>query len=276
MVLAVAVMAPMTRPESTGPLLMVSERVEQCADGAAPSRTTAPGSQASQAQAPRRPSGRARGRDGGRILVTAVSTLRLPVVAEMLRARWPSSPTSCSCGCLHKGSNAQAVSKTGEAARSLARADGQRKWRRAWRRARSLRSRAGAGADIARARPRARAPAACAPASRAQRQGRPKAAPHAWRPAGLGGAPVDCGLVSLGSEEAGDDVDRGVDHLARILAPTRVHCDYVCARRVVCVRSGVVWGYRVDLAWRLGEEGGTWAEIAPRAEAEIAPRTGGR
>jgi hypothetical protein len=59
-------------------------------------------------------------------------------------------------------------------ARSLARADGQRKWRRASRRARSLRSRAGAGADIARARPRARAPAACAPPSRAQRQGRPK------------------------------------------------------------------------------------------------------
>jgi hypothetical protein len=45
-VLAVAVMAPMTRMESTGPLLTVSERVEQCADGAAASRTTAPGSQA--------------------------------------------------------------------------------------------------------------------------------------------------------------------------------------------------------------------------------------
>ena len=197
MVLAVAVMAPMTRPESTGPLLMVSERVEQCADGAAPSRTTAPGSQASQAQAPRRPSGRARGRDGGRILVTAVSTLRLPVVAEMLRARWPSSPTSCSCGCLHKGSNAQAVSKTGEAARSLARADGQRKWRRAEAaRARSLRSRAGAGADIARTRPRARAPAArarlqhahrpCARSGRADRKlrrmrgGRPGWGAHLW------------------------------------------------------------------------------------------------
>jgi hypothetical protein len=58
-VLAVAVMAPVTRPESTGPLLTVSERVEQCADGAAASRKTAPGkqaqaSQASQAQASRR------------------------------------------------------------------------------------------------------------------------------------------------------------------------------------------------------------------------------
>ena len=47
-VLAVAVMAPMTRTESMGPLLTVSERVEQCADGAAASRTTAPGSQSSQ------------------------------------------------------------------------------------------------------------------------------------------------------------------------------------------------------------------------------------
>jgi hypothetical protein len=152
------------------------ERVEQCADGAAASRKTAPSSQEqlSQAQAPPPgPCGRARRRAGGRILVTVVSTSRLPVVTEMSRARWPSSPTSRSCGCLHRGSNAQAVSKTGEAARST-RADGQRKWRRASRRARSLRSRAGAGADIARARPRARAPAACAAALRAQRQGRPK------------------------------------------------------------------------------------------------------
>jgi hypothetical protein len=57
---------------------------------------------------------------------------------------------------------------------ALARADGQRKLRRAWRRAQSPRSRAGAGADIARTRPLARARAACAPASRTQRQGRPK------------------------------------------------------------------------------------------------------
>ena len=53
--LAVAVMAPMTRLESTGAVLD-GEQVEQFADGAAPSRTTAPGSQAqaSHAQAPRR------------------------------------------------------------------------------------------------------------------------------------------------------------------------------------------------------------------------------
>jgi hypothetical protein len=38
-----------------------------------------------------------------------------------------------------------------------------------------------------RTRPRARARAPCAPALRAQQQGRPEAAPHAWRPAGLGG-----------------------------------------------------------------------------------------
>jgi hypothetical protein len=59
------------------------ERAKQCADGAAPSRTTAPGSQAqaSQAQASRR-LGQAgeRWRDGGRIIVTVVSTSRLPVV----------------------------------------------------------------------------------------------------------------------------------------------------------------------------------------------------
>ena len=118
--------------------------------------------------APPGPSGRARGRAGGRILVTAVSTSRLPVVAEMSRTRWPSSPTARSCGCLHRGSNAQAVSKIGEAACShvpMASASGI-----APRRARSLRSRAGTGADIAPARPLA----ACAPASRAQRQGRPK------------------------------------------------------------------------------------------------------
>ena len=105
-------------------------------------------------------------------LVTVVSTSRLPIVAEMSRARWPSSPTARSCGCLHRGSNAQAVSKIGERRRArshvpMASASGI-----AQRRARSLRSRAGAGAVITRARPSARA--ACAPASRAQRQGRPK------------------------------------------------------------------------------------------------------
>jgi hypothetical protein len=46
-VLAVAVMAPMT--ESTGPY-SDGERVEQCADVAAASRKTAPGSQAQASQ----------------------------------------------------------------------------------------------------------------------------------------------------------------------------------------------------------------------------------
>ncbi len=55
MVLAVAVVAPMTRTESTRPF-SDGERVEQCTNGAAASRKTAPGSQAqdSQAQASRR------------------------------------------------------------------------------------------------------------------------------------------------------------------------------------------------------------------------------
>ena len=91
------------------------ERDEQCADGAAASRTTAPGALQSQDSQVHRLGA---GRDGGLIIVTELSTLRLPVVAEMSRARWPSSPTSRICGCLHQGSNAQAVSKTGEAARS--------------------------------------------------------------------------------------------------------------------------------------------------------------
>ena len=214
--------------------------------------------------APPGPCGRARRRAGGRILVTVVSTSRLPVVSEMSKARWPSSPTSRICGCLHRGSNAQAVSKTGEAARSLARADGQCKGRHASRRARSLRSRAGAGADIARART-----ASCACAC-SMRTGLARAAAGPTESCAAcvaGGTPVDGGLVSLGGEEVGDEVDRGVDHLARILAPRRVHCD-VCARRVVCFRSGVWRGCRGDLAWRLGEQGGTRAEIAPRDEAE--------
>ena len=193
------VMAPMTRTESTGPLLMVSGS-SSAPTGPQPRGRPRPAHRNSFHRHRLRAAwqcGRARGRDDGRILVTVVSTSRLPVVAEMLRARWPSSPTSCSCGCLHKGSNAQAVSKTGEAARSLARADGQRKWRRAEAaRARSLRSRAGAGADIARTRPRARAPAArarlqhahrpCARSGRADRKlrrmrgGRPGWGAHLW------------------------------------------------------------------------------------------------
>ncbi len=49
---------------------------------------------------------------------------------------------------------------------------------------------------------------------------------------------MDGGLVSLGCDEVGDDADRRVDRLARILVPRRVHCD-VCGWRVSCVRSGV-------------------------------------
>jgi hypothetical protein len=111
-VLAVAVMAPMTRTESTGPYSMVS------GSSSAPTGPL-PRGRPRPALRHRRRLGQAgeRGRDGGLIIVTAVSTSRLPVVAQMSRARWPSSPTARSCGCLHRGSNAQAVSKTGEVAR---------------------------------------------------------------------------------------------------------------------------------------------------------------
>ena len=121
------VKAPMARTESTAPHSMVS---------GSSSAPTGP-----QPRGRPRPAHRHRFHRHRRLrvdwamrpdhLVTVVSTLRLPVVAEMSRARWPSSPTARSCGCLHRGSNAQAVSKTGEAARSLARADGQRKLHRA-------------------------------------------------------------------------------------------------------------------------------------------------
>jgi len=186
--------APMTRTESTGPYSMVS------GSGSAPTGPQPRGRPRPDHRHRLRaawPSGRARGRDSGRILVTVVSTSRLPVVSEMSRARWPSSPTSRSCGCLHRGSNAQAVSKTGEAARSLARTC---RWPA------QVASLLAAGAESTESGRRgsghrahatscacacsARAPAACAPALRAQRQGRPKAAPHAWRPAGLGDTPM--------------------------------------------------------------------------------------
>jgi hypothetical protein len=150
------------------------KRVEQCADGAAASRTTAPSSQASQVS-------QASGRDDGRILVTVVSTSRLPVVAEMSRARRPSSPTA-QVRLPTPGKQRASRQKTSEAARShvpMANASGV-----APRRARSLRSRAGAGADIART-----ASCACSMRSGLARAaaGPTEAAPHAWRPAGLGG-----------------------------------------------------------------------------------------
>ena len=131
-----------------------------------------------------------------------------------------------------------------------------------------------------RARAHARALAACAPASREAAARPTEAAPqrtHTWRAAGLGGTPVNGGLVSLGSEEVGDEEDRGVDRLARILAP-RGASIVMCALggQCACGVDCAVVGLSCCLAWRLGEEGGTWAEIAPRDEAEIAPRTEGR
>jgi hypothetical protein len=83
-----------------------------------------------------------------------------------------------------------------------------------------------------------------------------EAAPHAWRPAGLGHTPADDGLVSLGSEEVGDDVDRGVDRRARVLAcrgASIVRCALGGCGVRAGGRSGVWRGCRVDLAWRLGE-----------------------
>jgi hypothetical protein len=76
--------------------------------------------------------------------------------------------------------------------------------------------------------------------SRAQRQGRPKAARAAGEAASRAGHTCGSdGLVSLGSKRMVLVVDRGVDRLARALVPRRVHGD-VCAW-VLCVRCGE-WG----------------------------------
>ena len=147
------------------------ERVEQCADGAAASRTTAPGS---QAKASRR-LGQAgeRGRDGGRILATLVSILRLPVVAEMLRVRAVAVVPGRSQRWLPAPGEQRASRQQNRRGGALARADGERKLHRAEagapRQARSW-SRRGSGRRAC-----ACAPAACAPVSRARalRQGRP-------------------------------------------------------------------------------------------------------
>jgi hypothetical protein len=168
------------------------EWVEQCADGAAASRTTAPGSLQAQVTG-----------KGFAPCVTAaghvLSTLRLPVVAKMSRARMPSSPTARSCGCLHRGSNAQAVSKTGDAARShvlMASASGvARRGRSASRRAHSW-GRRGSGKCACTC-------SMCTGLSRAraQREGRPKAARAACVAAcRTGGTPAGGGLVSLDSK----------------------------------------------------------------------------
>ena len=149
--LDVAVIAPMTKTELTGPYSMVSGS-SSASMGPHPRGRPRPVHRLHRKKgfAPPGPSGTADGRVGGRILVTVVPTSLLPVVAEMSRLQLPSSPAARSCGCLHRGSSTQAVSKTGEAAHShvpMASASGITP-----RRARSLRSRAGVGADIARAR----------------------------------------------------------------------------------------------------------------------------
>jgi len=202
-VLAAEIMAPMTRTESTGPFLMVSGS-SSAPTGPQPRGRPRPAHRNSFHRHRLRAAwqcGRARGRDDGRILVTVVSTSRLPVVAEMSRARWPSSPSARSCSCLHRGSNAQAVSKTGEAARShVPMASASCVARGGWRASRRARSwgRRGSGRRAC-----ACAPAACAPVSlsRAQRQGRPKAGRAACVAAcRAGGTPAGGGLVSLDSK----------------------------------------------------------------------------
>ena len=234
----------MTRTESTGPYSMVRSGSSRAPTGPQPRGRPCPAHRNSfhrhmllaawamwqSPQACRRPDPRDRGvdvapagRDGDVECAVAVESdrtqLRLPAPGEQRASR-------------------QQNRRGG----ALASADGHRKWRRASRRARSLRSRAGAGADIARARPRARAPAACAAALRAQRQGRPKLRRMRGGRPGWGAH-----LWML----VGDEVDRGVDRLARILVPWRVHCD-VCAWRVVCERSGVCCGWAIVLSSRGG------------------------
>jgi hypothetical protein len=196
-VLAVAVMAPMTRTESTGPYSMAS------GPSSAPTGPL-PRGRPRPAHRHRRRLGQAgeRGRDGGRIIVTVVSTSRLPVVVQMSRARWPSSPTARSCDCLHRGSNAQSRQQNRRGG-ALARADGERKLCRAeagaplggfvsWgRRGSGRRARARVHLQHVRR--------SCAPA-RSGRADRKLRALHALLPAGPGDTPACEGLMSLGSK----------------------------------------------------------------------------
>jgi len=154
---------------------------------------------------------------------------------------------------------------------ALARADGQRKWRRAEAGAESTESGRRGSGHRTRAASCARACSMRTGLARAA-AGPTEAAPHAWRPAGLGGTPVDGGLVSLGCEEVGDDVDRGVDRLARILVP-RGASIVMCALGGWCA-CGVECGGAIVLILRGGwaKRAGLGAEIAPRTEAEIEPR----
>jgi len=73
---------------------------------------------------------------------------------------------------------------------------------------------------------------ACAHSGRADRKQR------AWLPAGPGAHLRWVGVPGL--EEVGDEVDRGVDRLARALVPRRVYCDG--CDWVMCARSGVCGG----------------------------------
>ena len=103
-VLAVAVVAQMTRPEPTALHLMVSG-TSSAPTGPQPRGRPRPAHRHTQASRRLGQAGE-RGRDGSWIIMTVESTSRLPVVAEMSRVRWPLSPTARSCGCLHRGSNA--------------------------------------------------------------------------------------------------------------------------------------------------------------------------
>jgi hypothetical protein len=258
-VLAAEIMAPMTRTESTGPLLMASGS-SSAPTGPQPRGRPRPDHRNSFHRHRLRaawPCGRARGRDDGRILVTVVSTSRLPVVAEMSRARWPSSPSARSCGCLHVTGGA-----TGKPSAKLARRRARshvplasascvaRGGWRASRRARSL-GRRGSGRRAC-----ACAPAACAPVSlsRAQRQGRPKAARAACVAAfGAGGHTCGWRVGVPGLEEVGDQVDCGADRLARALVPRRVYCDG-CVW-VLCAWSKVCGGALVLISRAAGRRG---------------------
>jgi len=216
------------------------KRVEQCADGAAASRTPTPGSQALASQAQVRaawamresagvmaagsscdrgvdvaPTGRGGDVEGEVAVVPDRSQPRLPAPGKQRASR-------------QQNKRGGAFAHEPMASASCI----------APRRARSLRSRAGAGADIARARGFVRVHVQHAQRLRA-RSGRADRSCAACVIAGrAGGTLVDGGLVSLVSGEVGDDVDRRVVRLARILVPRRVPCD-VCGWRVSCLRSGV-------------------------------------
>ena len=116
---------------------------------------------------------------------------------------------------------------------AFARVDGERKLRRVRAPLGEHIVGADAGADGARAHVHLQH----VHRSRAKRQCRPKAARAACVAASRAGGHTCGWWVGVpGLEEVGDDVDRGVDRLARDLVPRRVHGD-LCAW-VLCVRNG--------------------------------------